>query len=38
MLPIIIYIFNIIHNIQLGYDYNYFHLITNVHHVAKLHI
>jgi hypothetical protein len=34
MMPIIIYIFNIICNIQLGYV----HLITYVHHVAKLHI
>jgi hypothetical protein len=38
MMSIIIYIFNIIRNIQLGYDYNYVHLITYVHHVAKLHI
>jgi len=38
MMPIIIYIFNIIHNIQLGYDYNYVHLITYIHHVAKLRI
>jgi hypothetical protein len=38
MMSIIIYIFDIIHNIQLGYDYNYFNLITYLHHVEKLHM
>jgi len=35
---IIIYIFNIIHNIQLSYDYNSVNLIPYLHHVAKLHM
>jgi uncharacterized membrane protein YagU involved in acid resistance len=38
MTPIIIYIFYIIHNIQLGYDYNYVNLITYWHYMAKLHM
>ncbi len=38
MMLIIIYIFYIIHNIQLSYDYNYVNLITCLHHVAKLHM
>jgi hypothetical protein len=33
---LIIYIFGIIHNIQLGYDYNYVNLITYLHHMEKL--
>jgi hypothetical protein len=37
MMSIIIYIFNIIHNVELGYDYNYVNLITYLQHVAKLH-
>jgi hypothetical protein len=37
-MPIIIYIFYITHNIQLGYDYNYVNLITCLHHVEILHI
>jgi hypothetical protein len=36
-MSIIIYIFDIIHNIKLSYDYNYINLITYLHHVAKLH-
>jgi len=35
MMSIIIYIFDIIHNIQLSYDYNYVNLITYLRHVAK---
>jgi hypothetical protein len=38
MMSIFIYIFYIIHNIQLSYDYNYVNLITYLHHVAKLHM
>jgi hypothetical protein len=38
MMSIINYIFNITHNIQLGYDYNYINLITYLHYVAKLHM
>jgi len=38
MMLIIIYIFYIIHNIQLSYDYNYVNLITCLHRVAKLHM
>ncbi len=34
-MPIIIYIFDIIHNMQLSYDYNYINLITYLHHVAN---
>jgi len=37
-MSIIIYIFDIIHNIQLNYDYNYVNLITHLHHVEKLHM
>jgi hypothetical protein len=33
---IIIFIFNLPHNIQLGYDYNYVNLIAYLHHVAKV--
>jgi hypothetical protein len=36
MMSIIIYIFDIIHNIQLNYDYNYVNLITYLHCVAKI--
>jgi len=36
-MPLILYIFNITHNIQLGYDY-YVNLITYLHHVEKLHL
>jgi hypothetical protein len=36
MMSIIIYIFYIIHNTQLGYDYNYVNLITYLHHVEKI--
>jgi len=32
------YIFDIIHNIQLSYDYNCVDLITYLHHVEKLHM
>jgi hypothetical protein len=38
MMSIIIYIFDIFHNIQLRYDNNYVILITYLHHVTKLHI
>jgi hypothetical protein len=38
MMLITIYIFNITHSIQLGYDYNYLNLITYLHHAAKSHI
>jgi len=38
MMSFIIYIFNIIHNVELGYDNNYINLITYLHHVAKLHV
>jgi len=38
MMLIIIYIFGITHNIQLGYDYNYVDLITYLHHMQKLHV
>jgi len=38
MMSIIIYIFDIIDDIQLNYDYNYVNLITYLHHVAKLHM
>jgi hypothetical protein len=38
MMSIIIYIFKIIHNVELGYDYNYVNLITYLPHVAKLHV
>jgi len=38
MMSIIIYIFGINYNIQLGYDYSYVNLITYLHHVAKLHM
>jgi len=38
MMPIIIYIFDLTHNIQLGYNYNYVNLITYLHHMAKLHM
>jgi hypothetical protein len=31
-------IFDIIHNMQSSYDYNYVNLITYLHHVAKLHM
>jgi len=37
-MPIIIYIFYITHNMQLGYDYNYINVITYLHNVAKLHM
>jgi hypothetical protein len=37
-MSIIIYIFNMIHNIQLDYDYNYVILITYLHYVTKLHM
>jgi len=37
-MPIIIYIFNLTDNIQLGYDYNYVNLITYLHHVTKLQV
>jgi hypothetical protein len=38
MIPIIIYIFNITHNIQLSCDYNYVNVITYLHRVLKLHM
>jgi hypothetical protein len=38
MTSIIIYIFYLTSNVQLNYDYNYVNLITNLHHVAKLHM
>jgi hypothetical protein len=37
-MSIVVYIFDIIHNIQLSYDYNYVNLITYLHHVAKLYM
>jgi hypothetical protein len=37
-MSIIIYIFDIIHDIQLNYDSSYVNLITYLHHVAKLHM
>jgi hypothetical protein len=37
MMPIIIYIFNVTHNIG-GYAYNYINLITYLYHMAKLHM
>jgi len=37
-MSIIIYIFYIIQNIELDYDYNYVNLITYLHHVAKLYM
>jgi hypothetical protein len=37
-MPIIIYIFYIIHNIKLGYDYNNVNLTTYLHHTTKLHM
>jgi hypothetical protein len=36
MMPIIIRIFYITHNVQLGYDYNCVNLIRYLHHVAKI--
>jgi hypothetical protein len=36
MMPIIIYIFDKTHNIQLCYDYYYVNLITYFHHMVKL--
>jgi hypothetical protein len=30
--------YDVTHNIQLGYDYNYVNLITYLHHVTKLHM
>jgi hypothetical protein len=36
-MPIIIYIFNVTHNIG-GYAYNYINLITYLYHMAKLHM
>jgi hypothetical protein len=38
MMSIIIYIFDIIHDIQLNYDYSNVNLITYLDHVAKLHM
>jgi hypothetical protein len=38
MMSIIIYIFDVIHNIHIKYDYNYVNLITDLYHVAKLHM
>jgi hypothetical protein len=38
MMPIIIYVLNITHNIQLNYQYNYVNLITYLHHLSKLHM
>ncbi len=38
MMPIIIYIFNITHKIQLNYQYNYVNLITYLYHLSKLHM
>jgi hypothetical protein len=38
MIPIIIYIFDITHNIQLSCDYNCVNVITYLHHVSKLHM
>jgi hypothetical protein len=38
MMLIIIYIFNITQNVQLGYDYNDVNLIVYLYHVAKLHM
>jgi hypothetical protein len=35
---IIIYIFDIIHDMHLNYDYNYINLITYLHHAVKLHM
>jgi hypothetical protein len=37
-MPIIIFIFDTTHNIQLSYDYKYITLITYLHHMAKLHM
>jgi hypothetical protein len=38
MMPIIIYIFDITHDVQLDYDQNYVNLIRYLHHVAKIHM
>jgi hypothetical protein len=38
MMLTIIYIFNVIHNIQWGYAYNYVNLITYLYHMEKLHM
>jgi len=38
MMSSTIYIFNITHSVQLGYDYNYVNLIKYLHHATKLHV